>query len=256
MSGALSAVRRELVETGGALLNLLFPDACAGCGGRHPQSGLPHVCAVCEDRLPRLREPFCGVCGEWFAGAMDGEFRCVNCADRKFDFEFAVAPMKAGGMVREWLHRFKYGRERWLCVVLGRLLADTFRTDRRLADEPSWMLVPVPLHVRRERERRFNQARELCRIAAPALGFPVSEPIRRTRYTSVQASLRRSDRLANLRDAFVLTKPAVRSKSLQNAAVALIDDVFTTGATTAECARVLKHEAGVRRIVVVTVARG
>lgn len=250
---------RWLGDAKDAALDLLYPRACAVCGGSRPDSPLAHLCGTCATKLPRLVPPYCGVCGEWFVGQIDGTFCCANCADRKFDFDFAFAAMKSEDSMRELIHRYKYEKALWLRVPLGQLLAEALRggmAESRLAAEPAWIAVPVPLHPRRLREREFNQAAELCRVLTKITRIPVSEALARTRYTTVQATLHRQQRLDNLRGAFSLTSREQRSHSLLGQAVLLIDDVFTTGATAQECARVLKRQAGARRVAILTVARG
>lgn len=245
-----------------AALRLIFPDSCALCQGGTSGSPLPAVCGACLPLLPRVGETRCSVCGEWFVGAVPGPFRCTNCADRRFAFEFATAPYQARAGVRDLIHLLKYDRQLWLAPSLGHLLADALRgphADPRLAIG-SWTLVPVPLHPRRLREREFNQAAELATSLSRLTGHPVADVMQRTRYTTGQASLDRHDRLANLRGAFRLRRRwfSLRSSSpsLGGRDVLLIDDVFTTGATMHECARVLKTESGARRVAALTLARG
>ena len=151
------------------------------------------------------------------------------------------------------------GRELWLCDSLASVLATALHgetAEPRLAAEPNWLLIPVPLHPRRLREREFNQALELSRALARRTGLAVADLLRRTRYTTGQASLDRASRLANLRKAFALKCPAPWRPPVEGRPVLLIDDVFTTGATTQECARVLKHLGGAAKWPSLTVARG
>jgi ComF family protein len=255
----MAAARRWLMGARDATLGLLYPPACAVCGRTRPESALKHLCAPCAKKLPRLEPPYCEVCGEWFVGQLNGAFRCSNCNDRKFDFDFAYAPMRAQDSMRELVHRYKYGGALWLRLPLAELLATAVRGENaepRLAAEPDWLLVPVPLHPRRLREREFNQAAELCRVLARLTGLPMCEALRRTRYTTVQASLHRSQRLENLRGAFSLRGRKCQRGFLRGRAVLLVDDVLTTGATTQECARVLRRDGGARRVAVLTVVRG
>jgi ComF family protein len=246
-------------EAGRAALNVLYPPKCAGCGTSHPESSVPHLCTPCLERLPRLTAPYCRVCGEWFVGQISGEFRCGNCQDRRFDFEFAYAPLRAEESARELVHRLKYDRILWLRRPLGHLMSDALRGDfaePRLSAEARWILVPVPLHPRRLRERQFNQAAELCRVIRRLTSLPVRDVLRRTRYTTVQARLPRRERLENLRGAFDLTRREKHFPTVRGQPVLLVDDVFTTGATTQECARLLRREGHVGRVAVLTAVRG
>jgi competence protein ComFC len=246
-----------------AAAGLVFAETCALCHADGAGSVVPALCGACLSSLPRLEEPRCSVCGEWFVGNVPGPFRCSNCADRTFAFEFACAPFRARAGMRDLVHRFKYDRQLWLGESLGRLLAEALvgpHADPRLAGG-GWVLVPVPLHPRRQREREFNQALELATVAGRLTGWPVANVLRRVRYTTGQASLTRHDRLENLRAAFRLRRswPWLRGGAkgaLADRSVLLIDDVFTTGATMDACARVLRRETGADRVAALTLARG
>jgi len=174
----------------------------------------------------------------------------MNCGDREFSFDFATAAYRSRGVVRDLVHRFKYGKQMHLRHLLGRMLTEGFRDARLDALRPD-VIVPVPLHPARKREREFNQAEVLALLAGDRLGLPVEDCLRRTRYTRTQTNFHREERFMNLDGAFAL-RPGFRPKGR---AVALVDDVLTTGSTAEACAKVLR-EAGASAVVVITVARG
>lgn len=242
---------------GRALLDLTYPRTCLVCDeplSSEEREGLQAwFCTACEGALPRLQAPFCQICGEPYDGAISGEFRCSNCAGRRFSFEFATSAFRASEGVRALVHRFKYGRESHLREALASLLKLAL-DDPRLAAEAlgEWLLIPVPLHRAKEGDRGFNQSRELCRELSRATGIPTADGLKRVRLTETQARLSREERLRNVRGAFLPREPA----ALKGRRVLLVDDVLTTGATTNECARVLRREAGAEKVVVITVARG
>lgn len=248
---------------GRALLDVIYPRACRVCDQPLPADDQPPdleewLCEACRASLVRVEPPFCSACGEPFDGAITGPFRCMNCADRKFAFEFAVAGFKAEGAVREMIHLFKYGRDQSLRGVLGAMLRRAL-DDPRLADEPlgEWLLVPVPLHRAKEADRGFNQSRELCLALTERTGIATVDCLSRVRDTSSQASLHRHERLKNLRKAFAMRRGLFQKPpDVSGARILLVDDVLTTGATTHECARVLKRDGRVEKVVVITVARG
>jgi ComF family protein len=136
-------------------------------------------------------------------------------------------------------------------MPLARLMVPGLE-DVRLAGAP-WLLVPVPLHPRKKRERRYNQSAELARTLARLTGLRWCDALRRIRYTDSQAGLDREGRLKNLKGAFVVNARA--TERITGREILLIDDVLTTGATAHECARTLCH-AGAARVAVLTVARG
>ena len=233
---------------GEAFLNALYPPHCAKCLV-DTAPGM-HLCAACAAQAPRIRAPFCQQCSQPFEGAIDGAFLCAQCADRKLHFDCAVAPYRSRGIVREFIHRFKYERHFYLRRPLADWLAETLE-DERIAAQPFDALVPVPLHTARYRERDFNQAEVLAKLLAKRAGKPVLRALKRIRYTTTQTRLDREERMENLRNAFrVRHAVAVKSRHL-----ILVDDVFTTGSTVEECARVL-CQAGAASVRVVTVARG
>ncbi|MEM8955498.1 MAG: ComF family protein [Verrucomicrobiota bacterium] len=243
-----------LGEVKDAMGGLLYPRVCAGCGRGVVASGRAGLCEGCFGDLRPLRAPICEKCGEPYAGEVSGPFRCSNCADRTFSFDYAVAAYRGEGLMRELIHRFKYQRAFYLGRVLGELMEDVF-WDGRVDMSDDWVLVPVPLHARRKREREFNQAAELCRVLRRRHDWPVVGVLKRTRYTSVQVSLDRAERLANMEGAFDMRPWGGWRGRLEGRSVFLVDDVLTTGATAHGCARVLKERAGADKVVVLTLAR-
>lgn len=247
-----------------AALDLIYPRLCCGCkvplDPGEPDSDIrTWLCPACEKSLPWLEAPYCRVCGETYDGSFTAEFRCMNCGGRRLEFEFAIAACHAAETVRELVHQFKYEGRLQLRGVLATLLLRTL-DEPRLSRESlaDWLLVPVPLHREREKEREYNQSWELCQRLERLTGIPAAKALARTRETDAQAGLDREERLRNLRGAFALrkTRPWRPKVVLQGRCVLLVDDVFTTGATTNECARVLRREGGVQKVVVITVARG
>jgi ComF family protein len=235
-------------RAGEALISLFFPPHCANCGVS-TESGA-HLCAGCGEDVRRIVAPFCERCSEPFSGAVSGSFVCSNCADRQLHFGCAVAPYLSRGVVREFIHRFKYDRERYLRIPLGEWLSEALEDDR-LKLQPADFLVPVPLHSTRFRERGFNQADLLADQLSRTSNTPVLRCLHRTRYTTTQTRLDRHERMENLRDAFRVVHP----ERLLQRHLLLVDDVFTTGSTADECARVLLI-SGAASVRVVTVARG
>ena len=268
----LSRLTRTLRSLPRAALDLLYPPRCASCVTRLPSPTKADFCPSCEDLLEPIPSPACDICSEPFPGRIPHAFSCPNCSDQTFAFECAISSWHCSGPLREAIHRFKYARSIHLRLALARKLFDTL-SDPRIAQPathsgrigphipsgdgnpdnfPDWLLVPVPLHARRLRERRFNQSAELARSLSKLSGLPCRDLLRRTRYTTAQAALSRKERLKNLAGAFSL-KPGTALPGHGN--ILLIDDVFTTGSTAHECATVLK-KAGAQRIIVLTVARG
>lgn len=252
------------------VLDLLYPRLCFGCDGplaaasASPQPpsapGLdPWLCRSCQDALPAIEPPVCRVCGEPYSGALEHAFECWNCQDRDLAFDFAISAHRAEGLVRTWIHQFKYDHRHELRGLLGSLLHRALQDERLTALDPaSWLLVPVPLHPWREMTREYNQCWELCLALSRLTGLPAVNALRRTRRTASQAGLDRARRLRNLRGAFALRRPWPWETPvpLTGRRILLVDDVLTTGSTCHECARVLRREGGAEKVVVITAARG
>jgi ComF family protein len=158
--------------------------------------------------------------------------------------------MQSCGILRDLIHRFKYGGEVWVGALLADFLTQGLR-DPRLKGRSFDAVVPVPLHPLRRREREFNQAEVLCRELARKNNLAFCEALERLRYTVTQTHFDRRRRMQNLRDAFGLR----RNAPVQGKDLLLVDDVLTTGSTLDECARVLLA-AGARSVRALTVARG
>jgi ComF family protein len=230
-----------------ALGSLFYPAACVICAGEvEPPE---YLCSMCQSKAPRIAAPFCAKCSEPFSGAITQTFRCANCAHRTLHFDSAVARYRSRGLVRQLVHDFKYARLRHLRHPLAQWLGETM-SDPRLRGGRFDLIVPVPLHPARERERGFNQATLLAELLARQIAVPLRDVLERIRYTTTQTAYNRAERMENLHDAFRLRKKA----NVRQLRVLLIDDVLTTGSTLSECARVLK-EAGAISVHAATAAR-
>ena len=231
-----------------ALGTLCFPPFCAACRAA-TEPGV-HLCEDCALGARRIVAPFCERCSQPFEGAITQTFVCSNCAGREIHFECAVAPYRSSGVVRDFIHAFKYEHRLHLSRTLGDWLAEAL-ADPRIASRGFDAFVPVPLHHKRFREREFNQAEELARHLSKRTGIPAWKALKRIRYTTTQTKLDRHERMENLRGAFRVR----HNERVKNCHLVLVDDVFTTGSTVEECSRALLG-AGAASVRVVTVARG
>jgi ComF family protein len=221
-------------ELVGAAVSLLYPPVCAICG-ESVQAG-EYLCNECDAKAVRIVAPFCQKCSEPFEGSITGAFTCANCAHRAIYFDAAVAAYLGRGVVRQIIHEFKYVRQIHLRHLVARWLHAALN-DERLRGRPFDVIVPVPLHPTRQRERGFNQASLIADLLSVQTAIPAKAILERIRYTTTQTALDRSERMENLHNAFRLRKNA-HVRALR---VLLVDDVLTTGSTLNECARVLKR---------------
>ena len=236
--------RSELLQ---AAVSLLYPPTCTICR-EHVRAG-EYLCNACEAKIVRIVPPFCDRCSEPFEGSIDTAFTCANCAHRTIHFDTAVATYRGRGIVRDVIHEFKYNRQIHLRHLVARWLRAAL-DDERLRDQEFDVIVPVPLHAARQRERGFNQASLLAELLSAETSISCIRLLKRVRYTTTQTALDRSERMENLHNAFRLRK----NTDVRGLRVLLIDDVLTTGSTLSECARVLRH-AGAKSVHAATAAR-
>jgi ComF family protein len=236
-----------------AALDLVFPAICPVCGATLAARRRDPLCATCWDATPRIAPPCCDGCGvplPTLAPPPPDDAarprRCGPCTANPPAWDWARAAAEYAGVVREALHAFKFEGKRSLARPLASLVLEQWGATIE-ADVAG--LVAVPLARSRERARGFNQAALLAERLAPALGLPLRPRwLARVRATGPQTDLGAAERRANVRGAFV-ADTAVAGRH-----VVVVDDVLTTGATVAECARALRA-AGAIRVGVLTVAR-
>lgn len=233
-----------------AVLGFFYPDTCQICQAARATASEGYVCAGCWQRVRFIVPPFCERCGLPYAGDITSSFECSNCREMELHFVSARAAVVANDLLLDVIHRYKYKRALWFEPFLADLLV---RQASPALTQARWdLLVPVPLHPLKKREREFNQAERLAADLSRATGIPVERRLaRRTEYTRTQTQLTRAERAANVRNAFSVRK----GKRLEGARVVLLDDVLTTGATTSACAKALQ-QAGASEVCVWTVARG
>ncbi len=208
------------------LLGLLFPSRCVGCGLRGVD-----LCQECLATVRALEPTCCPRCGRPSRlGAL-----CPGCRRYQGPLAGIRAACVYDGVARKAIHSFKYRQRRTLAQPLAGLVEQELRL-RPLQVE---LLIPVPLHPTRLRERGYNQSALLARTLGERLGIPVAELLERRRETAAQAELRAVARQANVRGAF----GCVTGSELSGQRVGIVDDVCTTGATLEDCARALR-EAG------------
>jgi len=228
-----------LTTTWQQLRHFVLPWRCLLCGA--PGDHGIDLCADCAAELPCNRS-CCLRCALPLAvpAALCGE-----CQRRTPPWDAAWAPFRYGWPLDRLESRYKFGAD----LAAGRVLATLWSREPRPADLPE-LIVPVPLHIKRLRQRGYNQALELAHPLARALGLPCRHDLlQRQRATDPQTELDATTRRRNVRGAFT-----VQAEIPLPDHIGILDDVMTTGATLAECASVLKR-AGVRRVDVWALAR-
>ena len=231
-------------------LGLIYPEVCQLCHKHRAALADGLVCTHCRSEVRYIRPPRCERCGLPFAGAITTQFECTNCKDLELHFSSARSAVISQSVVRDAILRYKYSRSPWFEPFLAGLLVQA--AAPHLQAENWDLITPVPLHALKLREREFNQAARLAQHLATASNIPLAENIlRRVTPTRTQTALSRTERAKNMHGAFA-TEKDIR---LSGKKIVLVDDVFTTGATTSACARALR-KAGAADVCVWTVARG
>lgn len=230
------ALRHSLKRTGARLRNALLPASCLLCG---VDSGKSLLCPACAADLPALPAARCPQCAE---PTTHGE-RCGACLKDAPHFAATVALWRYDFPADRLVHALKYGHQLAVAKWFGEQLAKRIDADRHD------LLIPLPLHPSRLRERGFNQSAEIARNIGKRLGLPVDRSsLIRNRATPPQAELPLAKRQGNVRGAF-----ECRS-DLGGRRILLVDDVMTSGSTANECARVLALH-GAAEVTVAVAAR-
>lgn len=220
------------------LLDLFFPKRCVSCG----KFG-SYICSGCLSKIEFIEKPICPICQRQAVGGVTHP----GCRS-KYGLDGLVVACRYKGSAGIAIRSVKYKWQYDIAKVLVELLVSSFW---QFSVPSMSLLVPVPLHSKRRRWRGFNQAEKIARILASQYGLSVSELLRRTRETKTQVGLRRAERLKNVRGVFALKADA----NIKNKDILLFDDVYTSGATMGECARVLK-KAGAKSVWGAAVALG
>jgi ComF family protein len=209
-------------------------------------------CSICGERLV---SPFAWAAEPDQSSTESGETRCGLCRRLEPPYLKATAYGSYDGGLRELIHLLKYNGVRPAANVLGRMLAEAMEDLQPHFAETEILLAPVPLHARKLRQRGFNQSEMIARSAlklnsAGGRFHLRANLLERCRETRSQIGLSRHQRRENIRGAFKVTNP----DEVNGRAVLVVDDVFTTGTTVSECARILRR-AGASKVYVATVAR-
>ena len=233
------SISRKVRHLAAGALDLLFPPRCAACD----EPGESPFCAICAETLIPLPAgcPLCGVPQDESLLPALRPRRCPHCRAHPPAFAFASAPYLHGGALAEAIHRLKYEKREDLAAALGVLF-------EACGVPSSDVLVPIPLHPRRLRQRGYDQALLLALGAARRFRLPVAPLLRRVRETGQQVGRDRTSRERSVRGAFAA------AGTVLGARICLVDDVLTTGATASAAAAALLA-AGAARVEVRTLAR-
>ena len=214
----------QVAKLKGMAVDLLFPKRCVGCGKEGD-----FICSTCSRLIPRIMPPLCPKCGR----PQPNSVLCPSCVGWRAEIDGIRSPFRFDGVMRQAIHQLKYRNLRALVEPLAKLLNDYLITNPM----PGEVLVPVPLHQKRLRERGYNQSSLLAKELSKLTNLPVVDDcLIRQRHAPPQARTATVDeRRNNVAGAFTCRDHRLRGKQ-----VLLTDDVSTSGATLDACAAALK----------------
>ena len=231
------------------IINFIFPPTCAVCGEPFNAKKEAAICHHCISQIRYIESPMCSKCGKPFYAEVLKDHYCGECLTKKRYFNKARAMGYYDGVIRNAIRIFKYKLKHNLAVPLTRLMVD--RMQSFFEGSSYDLIIPVPLHSKRLRQRGFNQALSIARLLSRGYGIPLDRyTLTRRRVTEPQVGLSERNRVKNISGAFsILEKNKVVDKD-----ILLVDDVYTSGNTVDECSKVL-IKAGAHKVDVLTLAR-
>ncbi|MFH0858116.1 MAG: ComF family protein [Candidatus Omnitrophota bacterium] len=232
------------------LVDIAYPKVCLGCKCRLDASTTnEYICSRCWSKIKKIAPPFCHSCGRHLEKNNRTKNICPECLKKRLYFDRAFSPCSYEGIIKDLIHEFKYKGKEHLAKPLSKIMAGFIR-EYSLPIDYLDLIIPMPLHKTRLREREFNQAEALAKhIAAEFNKNLAPAALIRRRQTKTQTDLAVERRFMNVEKSFA----ASGGIDLKNKNLLIVDDVLTTGATSSEAALALK-DAGANIVFVLTLA--
>ncbi len=230
------------------ILRVIYPDQniCLQCGDNYLYSEIKGICDSCLEDI-ELLENYCPICGrELYKVASEGDL-CSHCQNESYIFEAARSMGTYNGLLKKLLLEFKYNDITELKRPLVHLMYIALNCHYN--SEKIDNIIPVPIHKKRLKQRGYNQAELLAEELSLYTGIPLSLSLLRIKDSPPLYNFAYKQRRTLLKDSFYVKKNCYEGQSLL-----LIDDIFTTGATANEIARVLKNTGGAVRVIILTIA--
>ncbi len=232
-----------IIDVFRSFIDIIYPPQCLVCSSHAKKNG---ICTSCIESFKGIKEPLCSCCGVPFKTIIDKNHSCGLCIKESVPFDRAVSIYLFEGKLSEAIRRLKYSGKVSVASTLGDLIS-----NHPITHEEYDAVVPVPLYMGKLRERGFNQSHLLAaRVANRTSANLHPYILERVRPTLPQVGMKSSERVQNVKGAFMIRKGA----DAKEKKILLIDDVYTTGATAKECSRVLKR-GGAAKVNVLTLAR-
>lgn len=228
---------KKTMEYFKVIWDVIFPKKCINCGREGSY--------LCEDCLSLIEiNPF-EYC---LCEKMEKRYKCGNCQNRYLDRILSATDFN-NRIAKEAIHKFKYGYLEELRAPLALLILNHLQLINCEIDK-SFVIIPVPMHIKKKKRRGFNQSEEIAKIISSATHIPLSTALIKIKETRPQMELNKQERIENIKECFKIEN----GKEIENKIILLVDDVYTTGTTMDQCAKVLK-EKGAREVWGLTIAR-
>lgn len=234
------------------MLDWIYPNTCQLCG----EVSHATLCPVCLHSLERVPKPVCMYCGAPVAGNQADPYHCEACSNKPRPFTFARSALYENDTTLDLVHDLKYHKHTHLARALAPVLAELWEFNHMLSDTTDWALVPVPVTKSKLFSRGYNQAQELADELVKLRPMPIIHPLQRVN-TGIrsQTNLSATERMRNAYKAYSLLPGYADGSRTLPPNVLILDDVYTTGATTRACAHALRRAKGVKNIGIVTLLR-
>jgi len=244
LCGGLNRYNKTIHEYLHASLDLFYPRFCLHCNINLNNSLEQYLCTGCKESITYVNENYCIKCGTILgpyitSSATDG---CFFCKGKNFHFDTITAIAHYDDIMKTLIHKYKYAGQKFLHKTFNELALQKTKTAG-IADKTD-VIIPVPLHWLRKLQRGFNQSELLARGLHRSYCKPLSiNNLLRVRNTMSQTKLSKNKRQQNIHNAFYIRDP----ESIKGKRILLVDDVYTTGVTSEECANFLK-KAGAQSV--------
>ena len=230
-----------------AFFDLILPESCIICKNRTSREII--LCLQCFKKIKIIKSSICPKCGLPYPLPKGEDHFCEKCLKNKVFFDKARQVGYYNGILKKTIAALKYNGKTYISSRLGKLMANKIAMEKKKIDYN--FIFPIPLHIKKLKERGFNQGYLLAKEVGKILKIKVEfKNLSKILENPSQINLSKNERKKNVRGIFYLKNPA----QIKNKKILLIDDVYTSGATVNECARMLK-QGGATEVDVLTLAR-
>lgn len=238
------------------LLEILFPSNiyCMTCNAIINKKSKYAICDKCLKRFHWIEDATCEKCGKIISNNYLGQKFCVDCKENEHYYNRGYVCAQYGLYERTIIMSFKYGNKPYIGKILGKIMAERFVIEKNNPEDEVDIIIPVPIHKKRERKRGYNQAEILATVISKELKIPLGKKVvYRTKNTVPMKSLGALERTENVKNAFEVNQE--HSNALINKKILLVDDIYTTGSTIDSVSKLLL-EVGAEKVDFLAFAAG